>query len=183
LPNLHTAPGHLFRRGRQLHDALWAVHVTAGLTPLQYALLTALELEPNIDQRTLGDRIALDKSTIGELLVRMADRGLISRRSDRNDARRRLLELTDQGREALYATAPAVKKIGDHMLGALDPDERAELMRLLDKVVYSPAALELTPGVDPEISLPRDIANGQRPPAGSGGAAKVTPRPRRRALG
>jgi DNA-binding MarR family transcriptional regulator len=137
LPDFHTAPGHLFRRGRQLHDALWLIHVDDTLTPLQYAVLTALELEPGIDQRTLGDRIALDKSTIGDLLARLGNRGLIKRRSDDRDGRRRLLEVTDEGREVLYCAAPGVAKIGELMLSVLDEKERKDLMRLMDKIVYS----------------------------------------------
>ena len=146
LPDFHTAPGHLFRRGRQLHDALWVMHVDDTLTPLQYAVLTALELEPNIDQRTLGDRIALDKSTTGDLLARLAHRRLIHRRSDDRDARRRLLENTEEGREVLYRAAPKVAELGKIMLSTLEEDEREELIRLLDKIVYSSAAQSLLLG-------------------------------------
>jgi DNA-binding MarR family transcriptional regulator len=116
------------------------------LTPLQYAVLTALELEPNIDQRTLGERIALDKSTIGDLLARLSNRGLIKRRSDENDGRRRLLEVTEEGRKILYRVAPAVSTIGGQLLDDLTPNERVELIRLLDKLVYGPAALGLDTG-------------------------------------
>lgn len=143
LPDFHTAPGHLFRRGRQLHDALWLIHVDSTLTPLQYAVLTALELEPNIDQRTLGNRIALDKSTIGDLLARLSNRELIRRRSDDRDGRRRLLEVTEEGRDVLYRAAPKVAKVGEMMLSVLDDDEREELIRLMDKIVYSSAAQNL----------------------------------------
>jgi DNA-binding MarR family transcriptional regulator len=146
LPDFHSAPGHLFRRGRQLHDALWLMHVDDTLTPLQYAVLTALELEPGIDQRTLGDRIALDKSTIGDLLARLGNRGLIERRSDDRDGRRRLLEVTDAGREVLYRAAPGVAMIGELMLGVLDEKERKELVRLMDKIVYSTASQHLLSG-------------------------------------
>jgi DNA-binding MarR family transcriptional regulator len=168
-----------------LHDGLWALLVSDSdnLTPLQYALMTALELEPNIDQRTLGDRVALDKSTVGDLLARMSAKGLVRRHNDENDGRRRLLELTEEGRDVLYAIAPAVNKIGRRMLEALDPDERTELMRLLDKVVYSPAAVALTPGVDPTIP-PRQTKTPRRSsPSDSSDAGRATAQGRRRRVG
>ena len=136
LPDFHTAPGHLFRRGRQLHDALWLVHVSDELTPLQYAVLTALELEPNIDQRTLGERIALDKSTVGDIVNRMYGRNLIARNTHPKDSRRNLLSLTEEGRAVLHQAAPGVERIGEEIFSALTADERDELLRLLNKLLY-----------------------------------------------
>ena len=137
LPDFHTAPGHLFRRGRQLHDALWLVHVSDELTPLQYAVLTALALEPDIDQRTLGERIALDKSTVGDIVNRMYGRGLIARQTSPQDSRRNLLSLTDSGRSVLNEAAPGVERIGAEIFSALTTDERDELLRLMNKLLYS----------------------------------------------
>ncbi|HEY1974540.1 MAG TPA: MarR family winged helix-turn-helix transcriptional regulator [Pseudonocardia sp.] len=145
LPDFHTAPGHLFRRGRQLHDALWVEHVSDELTPLQYAVLTALELEPNIDQRTLGERIALDKSTVGDIATRLHGRGLIARHTDPQDSRRNLLSLTVTGRTVLLQAAPGVERIGQEILNALTPDERTELLRLLNKLLYAHQAVPAEP--------------------------------------
>jgi DNA-binding MarR family transcriptional regulator len=142
LPDFHQAPGHLFRRARQFHDALWLSYVSSSLTPLQYAVLTALELDPGIDQRTLGERIAQDKSTVADLTARLAKRGYLLRSTDRTDRRRIVLTLTRQGRSALYEAAPRVAEIGQEMLSTLSADEGRELIRLLDKLVYSRRALE-----------------------------------------
>jgi DNA-binding MarR family transcriptional regulator len=104
---------------------------------LQYAVLTALALEPDIDQRTLGERIALDKSTVGDIVVRMHGRGLIARHTHPQDSRRNLLSLTDSGRSVLNDAAPGVKRIGQEILGVLTSDEQAELLRLMNKLVYA----------------------------------------------
>jgi MarR family transcriptional regulator, temperature-dependent positive regulator of motility len=146
LPDFHHAPGHLFRRARQFHDALWLLQVSTSLTPLQYAVLTALELDPGIDQRTLGERIALDKSTIADLTARLAKRDFIVRSTDPKDRRRVVLTLTRAGRSALYVAAPKVAMIGREMLAALTADEGRELIRLLDKLVYSEGALAASGG-------------------------------------
>jgi DNA-binding MarR family transcriptional regulator len=138
IPEFRNAPGHLARRALQLHNALWLKHVGETLTPLQYAVLTALELEPGIDQRTLGQRVALDKSTIADMVARLSRRGLIARSSDAADARRKLLRLTDDGRALLYEVAPAVFTIGSEMLSPLSPPEREEFLRLLRCLVFRP---------------------------------------------
>jgi DNA-binding MarR family transcriptional regulator len=149
LPDFHTAPGHLFRRGRQLHDALWLVHVSDELTPLQYAVLTALELEPDIDQRTLGERIALDKSTVGDIVNRMYGRGLIARHTHPQDSRRNLLSLTETGQSVLHQAAPGVERIGEEIFVALTPEERDELLRLMNKLVYAHANGRAGSGQEP----------------------------------
>jgi hypothetical protein len=60
---LHAEPGHLIRRAHQL--AVATFHDTHGrqITPVQYALLRALQEEPGLDQVTLAQRVALDTST------------------------------------------------------------------------------------------------------------------------
>ncbi len=136
LPDFHNAPGHLVRRAKQLHDALWLRHVGEALTPLQYAVLTALVLEPGIDQGTLGERIALDKSTIGDLVVRLGRRSLITRNGDTKDGRRKILHVTEQGRVVLYEAAPGVVTLGREMLAPLTPSERREFLLLLDRLAY-----------------------------------------------
>lgn len=146
LPDFHHYPGHLFRRARQVHDALWASTVSSSLTPLQYAVLTALELAPGIDQRTLGQTIALDKSTVADLTARLANRGFLIRSADVRDRRRTVLTLTGDGRAALYEVAPRVRTIGVEMLSTLTEREAHELMRLLNKFVYSELALDALGG-------------------------------------
>lgn len=136
IPEFRNAPGHLARRALQLHNALWLQHVGETLTPLQYGVLTALEMEPGIDQRTLGERIALDKSTIADMVARLTRRGLVSRSGDADDGRRKILRLTEEGRAVLYEVAPAVFTIGAEMLSPLAVEDREELLRLLRCLVY-----------------------------------------------
>ena len=78
LPLLHE-PGHLMRRAHQ-----WAVfhfHDTHGrhVTPVQYAILRALQDQPGIDQVTLAQRVALDTSTTADIAARLETKGWILR--------------------------------------------------------------------------------------------------------
>ncbi|HEY8803038.1 MAG TPA: MarR family transcriptional regulator, partial [Candidatus Dormibacteraeota bacterium] len=53
-------PGHLLRRAVQVMNQLWNEEVSHTITSPQFAALNALYSEPNLDQRTLGQRISLD---------------------------------------------------------------------------------------------------------------------------
>jgi DNA-binding MarR family transcriptional regulator len=67
---LQAEPGHLIRRAHQL--AVSTFHETHGrqITPVQYAILRALQDAPGIDQVTLADKGARDTSTTADIATR-----------------------------------------------------------------------------------------------------------------
>jgi DNA-binding MarR family transcriptional regulator len=133
--DLSTAPGHLIRRAQQLHTAIWAEVVDTGLTGVQFAVLVALEAEPDTDQRTLGDRISLDTSSLAEVCRRLVARGLIERRRDTADSRRNLLRITPSGSELVARTAPQVDEVGRRLVEHLDVSEQRDVVALLAKLI------------------------------------------------
>lgn len=66
--DLTTHPGHLARRLQQAHYLLWNTMVSEEITSPQFAVLNALVAEPGLDQRTVGERVGLDRSTIAEVV-------------------------------------------------------------------------------------------------------------------
>lgn len=129
-------PGHLIRRAHQRSVAAFA-QATRGkdITPLQFALLSALQQSPHdVDQVTLAQRTALDTSTAASVLDRMQAKGWIERRLDPSDRRRRVLHLTPAGAKHLARALPAVQKAQAAMLAPLSADERATLVGLLQKL-------------------------------------------------
>lgn len=127
-------PGHLIRRAHQAHTQLWAEVVPAGVTGSQYAILAALSVHGELDQATVGRLTSLDRSSVAELASRMASRGLIGRRTDNLDARKRLLRITAEGARTLAEAAPYVHNVGDRLLAPLDSDERARFLEFLRRV-------------------------------------------------
>jgi DNA-binding MarR family transcriptional regulator len=109
--------------------------VGPDLTSVQFAMLVALEAEPGIDQRTLGERISLDTSSLGEVCGRLVARGLIARERDPADGRRKVLRLTPAGRRALREATPRVYEVGRRLLEPFAPGDKADLMRLLTRLV------------------------------------------------
>jgi DNA-binding MarR family transcriptional regulator len=133
--DLTRAPGHLIRRAQQLHQTLWAQRVGSDLTSVQFAVLALLVRKPEIDQRTLGDTLSIDTSTLADVCRRLADKGLLERRRDVNDARRNVLRVTPSATALLKRTIPAVDAVGESLLHPLTLDERDTLITLLQRVL------------------------------------------------
>jgi len=128
-------PGHLLRRALQVMNQLWEEEVSPSITSPQFAALNALYAGSRLDQRTLGERISLDRSTMAEVVSRLSTRGLIRAERDARDGRRKTITLTGKGLACVQQLIPRTHAMTDRLVGALDPDERAELLRLLTGVV------------------------------------------------
>ena len=128
-------PGHLMRRAVQVMNLLWDEEVSHTITSPQFAALNALYLEPNLDQRTLGRRVSLDRSTMAEVVSRLADRGLIETERDSRDGRRKTITLTTKGLHAVQQLIPRTHAMTARLVGPLDSRQRDELLRLLTEVV------------------------------------------------
>jgi len=109
--------------------------VSKTITSPQFAVLNALFQEPDIDQRTLGDRVALDRSTVAEIVARLTSRKLVCWNRNARDGRRKTIQLTPRGHRTLQDLIPRTHRMTRRLVGALDPAEQHELLRLLTSVV------------------------------------------------
>jgi len=128
-------PGHLLRRALQAMNLLWDEEVSHTITSPQFAALNALYAEPNLDQRTLGRRVSLDRSTTAEIVSRLSGRGLIRTERDTRDGRRKTITLTSRGLHAVQQLIPRTHAMTARLVGPLDGEQREELLRLLTEVV------------------------------------------------
>lgn len=131
--SLQAEPGHLIRRAHQL--AVSSFHETHGrqITPVQYALLRALQASPGIDQVTLADKVALDTSTTADIATRLETKGWIVR--ELLPRRQRSLRLTAAGEAVLADMLPRVAPMYRALLAPMEAAEQAEFLRLLRKFV------------------------------------------------
>lgn len=133
-------PGHLIRRLHQKSTQVFTRHVRAAghdLTPVQFAALDALSHVPGIDQAGLAETIGKDAATIGAVVDRLAQKGLLTRVKSRSDRRARVLELTPQGETVLGALLPIVEGLQAEILGGLDADEYRQFVRLAAKAAMA----------------------------------------------
>lgn len=140
---LRCEPGHLMRRAHQL--AVSTFHDTHGrnVTPVQYAILRALQDKPGIDQVTLAQLVALDTSTTADIATRLEGKGWIVRAM--LPRRQRALSLTREGEAVLADMLPRVNPMYQRLLGNLEAHEQADLLRLLCKLLDLPAIENTAP--------------------------------------
>jgi DNA-binding MarR family transcriptional regulator len=133
--DLHEQPGHLVRRLQQAHKLLWAERVPGDLTSPQFAVLNVLHQNPKIDQRSLGELVGMDRSTIAEITQRLVSRRLVKKVKDAADARRNLLELSSAGTDSLRRSLPAASEVSRELVEALSERDRREFLRILNLLV------------------------------------------------
>lgn len=130
------APGHLIRRAQQIAVAVFMEETAAfDVTPVQFAILNALIDDPGEDQITLSKNVAFDPATFGSVIIRLEAKGWVTRDADPGDKRRKLLWVTDEGKQIAFAMKRAVAKAQVKIVGPLDSHEQAEFVRLLGKLV------------------------------------------------
>ena len=135
LENLRAAPGHLMRRCQQIAVSVFLDECREyDLTPLQFAVLTALLQGGPEDQVHLGGRLALDRTTIGVVVRNLEERGLVTRRVSEKDRRSKPVSITADGERLVYAAVDAAEAAQDRMLAPLSASERRQFVRLLQKM-------------------------------------------------
>ena len=134
---LENYPGYHIRRLQQIAVAVFMEETQEfGVTPVQYAALSAVLRHPGVDQRTLARLIGFDTSTIGSVIDRLQARGLMVRDSSPTDRRVRLLEVTGEGRALLMAAEPSVLRAQQRMLDPLPEGQRAQFMEMMAVLVH-----------------------------------------------
>jgi len=136
--DLHKAPGHLARRAHQRTVAIFMEEAAAfDVTPVQFAILNALQGRPGEDQITLAGRVALDAATLGAVIARLQARGLVRRESDPSDRRRKLLWLTPQGQTLAEQLIAPARRVQERLMAPLSPEDQVLLVQLLERLVYT----------------------------------------------
>jgi MarR family transcriptional regulator, temperature-dependent positive regulator of motility len=146
--DLSANPGHLARRLQQVIHQLWTASVSTETTPPQFVVLNSLRAAPDIDQRTLGERACLDRSTVADVVARLVQRGLIRRVRDPHDGRRNVLRLTTRGENTHTEVAERSRTMNEQLLAPLSGAEQESLVSLLNRVVDAHPASR--PGGEPE---------------------------------
>ena len=87
----------------------------------------------------MADGVGVDDTTATRLVDRLEAMGVAERRSEPGDRRATTVGLTEAGEELVAGIAAQRQLFFCDVLAALEPDERAELVRLTSKAA---AALE-----------------------------------------
>ena len=135
--HLIEMPGHLIRRLHQISFALFLDQAKPfGVTPVQYAALVAIDRHPGIDQTTLCNIIAFDRTTIGGVVGRLQRKKLITRVNRAHDRRTKALHTTATGRRLIHDIGPAVHATQRLILQPLKPRQRSAFKAMLKHLVH-----------------------------------------------
>ncbi|MDF1749025.1 MAG: MarR family transcriptional regulator [Alphaproteobacteria bacterium] len=134
--SLTSRPGVLIRRLHQIHTALFAQECgDQNITPVMYSVLSALQQTGAVDQTTLANAVAIDKTNMTDILDRLKKRGLIKRRVSTSDRRIRLTTLTDEGREMLAVLDARAKRAHERTIEVLAPQDRVKLIEMMTQII------------------------------------------------
>lgn len=141
-PDLDPSPMGVIGRMRLASDAFTAALVdnyrTHGLGEGEFDILAALRRAGApfiLPQGELADHTMVTAGATSKRVDRMAAAGLVERHPDPDDARGRLVQLTDAGRALIDAVFPGHLAREESLLAPLTAAERGQLERLLRKLV------------------------------------------------
>lgn len=131
-----TRPSWLISRAYGIaHRLLGEAFGKAGMRGYHYRLLAALEEFGPASQAALGRHTAIDRSDVVAALNELEAGGLVKRAADPADRRRNVITLTPAGRKGLGALDQVVDDVQEQLLAPLSARERAQLVRLLSRLV------------------------------------------------
>jgi DNA-binding MarR family transcriptional regulator len=104
------------------------------ITPRQFGAMLTLYQSGTMTLTELATRIRVDRSTLGEMINRMADRGLV--RKELNDADRRsaTVTLAKPGEQALLRLVAGAAQLQEELLAPLPAGDRAHFLRCIKRV-------------------------------------------------
>jgi|SRR5579862_3568158 len=114
---------------------------TARLTPTNVRALDVLGGSGGLRVGELAGRVGIDETTATRLADRLEAAGLAERRVDTGDRRVTVVVLTPAGSRLARAVADQRRTFFRDVLATLEPDERAQLVRLTAKAA---AAVQAT---------------------------------------
>ena len=143
-PGLDVSPigvvGRLHRVGALLDTGLRSVFASVGLGNGDFDVLATLRRSGEPYALTPGEISTSTMVTSGAVtkrIDRLETAGLVTRQVSEHDGRGRVVALTAEGRRLVDHTMERHVANEDRMLAALDDDERAELARLLSKLLVT----------------------------------------------
>ncbi|MBT3788575.1 MAG: MarR family transcriptional regulator [Alphaproteobacteria bacterium] len=101
------------------------------LTPTQFAAMSKLHQIGDCSQNQLGRHTSMDVATIKGVVDRLVKRGFVDSYADVSDARRRIVCLTETGREVIVKAVEIAAEITRETLNPLSAEAQKQLLNLL----------------------------------------------------
>ena len=134
----NVAKNCLFSKTRTVSRYITNLYTQAlkevGLTPVQYSMLTAIQILKESNINDLSSALHMDRTTINRNLKPLIREGLVFM-NESSDRRVRLITITDEG-EALYKKGyVSWEKAQCEFQNILGEEKRDEMSNLLDEII------------------------------------------------
>jgi DNA-binding MarR family transcriptional regulator len=113
-------------------DRASAEHLSAyGLSVGQFDVLAQVGAHEGITQKELAEKLLVTKSNVCQIVCRMEERGLLSRRQE---GRAKHLFLTEEGRRLFDEVVPSQEELIDRLLSSVPPEDHDLLSKTLGRL-------------------------------------------------
>jgi DNA-binding MarR family transcriptional regulator len=135
------SPALAERLGFLLGQTKAILHETAepalptGFNGKHVGALSVIATEGPLSQQRLGERAAMDRTTVVAIVDALEEAGYVERRRDPSDRRAYALEITDAGREWLEDTRAIILGVENDFLAPLTAAEQRTLVDLLQRLL------------------------------------------------
>ncbi|MBO0768070.1 MAG: MarR family transcriptional regulator, partial [Solirubrobacterales bacterium] len=124
----------LGQAARRAHDLVSAALAPEGLRRQHFTLLAALAERGPASQADLGRQLWVDRSDLHAIVSTLEDQGLVVRRADPNDQRRKVVAITGAGTRKLKRLETRIVSAQEEVLAPLEAAERGQLLALLRRL-------------------------------------------------
>jgi len=105
-----------------------------GISVPQFGTLLLIEGNPGVSQSSVAEALRFDRSTLVQIIDRLEGRDLVVREVSAKDRRSHALRLTGEGAKLLAELKEIALRHEEDIAHRLSAEERATLMRLLERV-------------------------------------------------
>ncbi len=128
-------PYRLWRLSRSAGDTLEAYYSEAfGLDGSDWRTLASLANYAPISAKALAEILDINQVQMTRALTRLQDLGLLSRRTDKNDKRKVVLQLNRKGKGIYLEIAPRAHELEDRIYSVFSARERKQFEALLGRL-------------------------------------------------
>jgi MarR family transcriptional regulator, lower aerobic nicotinate degradation pathway regulator len=135
LEHQREAMTHLARRFSQIMHCAVAEAVPDDFLRNEFGILVAISRMPEIDRKGLADLMAMDPTSVGQLIDSLESRDFVERIGSPTDRRIKYLRLTPLGRKFLGDYRPRSLRAQSEALTPLSANERRTLAELLVRII------------------------------------------------
>ncbi|MEN4902030.1 MarR family winged helix-turn-helix transcriptional regulator [Luteimonas sp. TWI662] len=105
-----------------------------GISVTEWRVIAVLGRDRGLSANEVAERTAMDKVAVSRAVARLLERELLLRGMHDSDRRRSVLALSRAGEAVYDVVAPLALEYQQRVMAPLDADERATLLRLMDKL-------------------------------------------------